>query len=86
VVKREKSKTHEAQTTSIGRYRATQGRAGAGVHRPQVMMTKTLHYWGADESRDKDNASPAHVLADAQAHGSEQQANIAYESFHYSGV
>jgi len=50
------------------------------------MMTKTLHYWGADESRDKDNASPAHVLADAQAHGSEQQANIAYESFHYSGV
>jgi hypothetical protein len=44
------------------------------------MMTKTLHYWGADESRDKDNASPTHVLADAQAHGSEQQANITYES------
>jgi hypothetical protein len=29
VVKREKSKTHEAQTTSIGRYRASQERAGA---------------------------------------------------------
>jgi hypothetical protein len=50
------------------------------------MMTKTLHYWGADESRDKDNASPTHVLADAQAHGSEQQANITYESLHYPGV
>ena len=84
MVKREKSKTHEAQTTSIGRYRATQ-EGGPGAQ-AAVMMTKTLHYWGADESRDKDNASPTHVLADAQAHGSEQQANIAYESLHYPGV
>lgn len=41
---------------------------------------------GADESRDKDNASPTHVLADAQAHGSEQEANIIYESLHYRGA
>ena len=76
VVKREKSKTHEAQTTSsIGRrYSNSRARAGAActaAYDDQNLLGVT------DESRDKDNASPTHVLADAQAHGGEQLANTA---------
>ena len=48
VVKREKLKTHEAQTTSIGRY--SNSRGGPVLRARPRMMTKT--FWGAPTSRE----------------------------------
>lgn len=58
VVKREKSKTHEAQTTSIGRYRASQERAGAassvhGHHRLAPYDDQTLRRRRVERQRQR---------------------------------
>jgi hypothetical protein len=53
VVKREKSKTHEAQTTSIGRYTASQERAGAAGSVHGRMMTQTLRRRRVERQRQR---------------------------------
>jgi hypothetical protein len=47
----------------------------------------TQNSTAAPTSREtKTTRSPTYVLADAQAHGSEQRADIVYESLHYVGA
>ena len=57
MVKREKSKTHEAQTSRIGRYRATQD--GGPVQRARPWMTKT--FWRRRVERQRQRLAYARL-------------------------
>jgi hypothetical protein len=80
VVKREKSKTHEAQTTRVLEIQQRKRAGRCCCARPR-MMTKT--FWGSPSSRDKDNARLRHVLAEAQVHGGEHIVNVNIIPFPY---